>query len=60
MKVERFIREFASYQRRRIVENPLLFGGGIEALRRINQALKMREAGTITAEEAIKEIGFFE
>ena len=60
MKVERFVREFASYQRQQIVNNPLLYGGGMNALRRIKQALQARAMGIITPEEAIRQIGFFD
>lgn len=58
--VERFIREYASAKRRALEHNELMNAGiKAELLRRVDMALRGRERGIITADEAIKMIGGF-
>lgn len=58
--VERFIREYASAKRRALERNELMNDGiKAELLRRVDMALRGRERGIITVDEAIKMIGGF-
>lgn len=60
MKIERYIREYASAKRTALKNNSLINNGiKKEMLRRIDGALVARERGYITADEAIKLIGNF-
>ena len=60
MIVARYIKEFASAQRKALQFNKLMNPGiKAELLRRIDNALKMRERGFITASEAIRLVGGF-
>lgn len=58
--VERFIREYASSKRKALQHNALMNPGiRAERLRRIDGAIKLRERGYITVDEAMKLIGCF-
>ena len=58
IKVERFIREYASYQKKYIKEKAFFFTEEqkVEAIKKIDRAVKCRQDGLITVEETIKMI----
>lgn len=58
LKVERFIKEYAAYQKRYIKEEAFFFTEEkkIEAIKKIDRTVKCRQNGLITVEEAIKMI----
>ena len=58
LKAERFIREYAAYQKRYVKEKAFFFTEEkkIKAIKKIDRAVKFRQAGQITVEEAIKMI----
>lgn len=58
IKVERFIREYASYQKKYIKEKAFFFTEEqkAEAIKKIDRAVKCRQDGLITVEETIKMI----
>jgi len=58
MKVERFIREYASYIKK-VNEHNELMNPGIRAeiARRIDDTLKAREYGWITVDEVMRSLG---
>ena len=61
MKVERYIREYASAKRKAIIHNKLMNPGiQDELLYRIDCAVHAREDSVITADEAVMLIGGFQ
>lgn len=58
LKVERFIKEYASYQKRYIKEKAFFFKEEkkTEAIKKVNCVVKLRQDGLITVDEALKMI----
>lgn len=57
MKVERFIREYAAYQKRYVKEKAFFTEEEkIKAIKKIDRAVKFRQVEQITVEEAMKMI----
>lgn len=55
--MERFIKEYANYQKKQIESNPLMKEEvKTEALKRIKHTLKVKEKGLITVDETIQSI----
>lgn len=55
--VERYIKEYANDCKRKIEENNLMWSNvKNKAIAKINKAVKLRDKGLITADEAIKII----
>lgn len=57
-KVERFIKEYAAYQKRYIKEKAFFFTEEQkeDAIKKIDRTVKFRQAGLITVDEALKMI----
>lgn len=56
MKVERFIREYAAYQKRYVKTFFFTEEKKIKAIKKIDRAVKFRQVEQITVEEAMKMI----
>lgn len=58
MKAERFIREYAAYQKRYIKEKAFFLTEERkkEAVNKVDRVVKIRESGLITVDEALKMI----
>lgn len=57
-KAERFIREYASYQKKYVKEKAFFFTEKQkeDAIKKIDRTVKFRQAGLITVDEALKMI----
>ena len=57
-KAERFVREYASYQKKYVKEKAFFFTEEQkeDAIKKIDRTVKFRQAGLITVDEALKMI----